>query len=133
LDNDAKVNKPMYDGDTPMHMAHYSGHKAVISLLCQCGAKINAQNEQGKTPLHCLLEEKGINSETKLEIIQAFRQLYDMTIKDKANKTVVDYAIEHCPESLSLLGNELLTTSAINTSVNMDDTNVTLLADIDLI
>jgi ankyrin repeat protein len=132
LDNGAKVDQPMYDGNTPMHMAHYKGNKEAIELLYQYQANINAQNAESKTPLHCLLEKKGINSETKLEITQAFHQIYDITIRDQNCKTVIDYAKEHCPELLSLLGNELLTTSAISTSVNMDDISVTLLADIDL-
>ncbi|WP_341789379.1 tetratricopeptide repeat protein [Rickettsia endosymbiont of Polydrusus tereticollis] len=97
LKNGADVNKPMYDRDTPMHMAHYSGHKEAMKLLHQYKANINVQNNQGKTPLHCLLESQNVTAATKLELIQEFRQLYD-----------------------------------ISTSDNMDDIEVTLLADTDL-
>ncbi len=124
--------------NTSMHMAHYTGNKEDIKLLLQYGAEINAKNDEGKTPVHCLLDRKNITSETKLEIIKEFRQLYDMTIKDKANKTVIDYATEHCPELLSLLSNSVEVTvdsSATNPSTSTNDNidiDVNLLADIDL-
>ncbi|WP_341751186.1 tetratricopeptide repeat protein [Candidatus Tisiphia endosymbiont of Piscicola geometra] len=127
-----------HPGNTSMHMAHYTGNKEDIKLLLQYGAEINAKNDEGKTPVHCLLDRKNITSETKLEIIKEFRQLYDMTIKDKANKTVIDYATEHCPELLSLLSNSVEVTvdsSATNPSTSTNDNidiDVNLLADIDL-
>nr|XP_004211581.1 26S proteasome non-ATPase regulatory subunit 10-like [Hydra vulgaris] len=125
LDNGARVNQPLYDGNTPMHMAHYNGNIEAIKLLLQHEGNINAQNAEGKTPLHYLLEGKDINLETKLEIIQTFNQLYDVTLRDQDGKIVTDYASsENCPESLSLLINELLDTSPVSTSVNMDDINV---------
>ncbi|XP_047127347.1 uncharacterized protein LOC124808396 isoform X1 [Hydra vulgaris] len=98
LANGADVNKPMFDGDIPMHFAHYKGSKEAINLLLKHRAKINAQNAEGKTPLHCLLETNSLSSMTKLEIIEEFGQLYDITIKDKDGKTVIEYANEYCPE-----------------------------------
>ncbi|WP_375319152.1 ankyrin repeat domain-containing protein [Candidatus Tisiphia endosymbiont of Oplodontha viridula] len=98
------ANKPTDVGDTLMHIAHYKGNKEDIRLLYQYGAKINVQNIQGKTPLHCLLESKEVSTAIKLEMIQEFHQLYNVTIQDQDGKTVGDYAMEYCQESLPLLG-----------------------------
>jgi tetratricopeptide (TPR) repeat protein len=123
LDNYAKVNQPMYDGDTPMHMAYYKGNKEAIGLLLQYKANINAQTAEGKTPLHCLLESKNVSTETKLEIIQEFRQLYDITIKDKDDKTVTDYTKEHCPELLALLAINVKVVDPIDLSTTNHEIN----------
>ncbi|XP_065650028.1 uncharacterized protein LOC136078337 [Hydra vulgaris] len=98
LTNGADVNKPMFDGDTPMHLAHCEGSKEAINLLLKHGAKINAQNAEGKTPLHCLLEAKWLSTITKLEIIAEFGKLYDTTIRNNDGKTVIEYANEYWPE-----------------------------------
>ncbi|XP_012564572.2 uncharacterized protein LOC105848879 [Hydra vulgaris] len=98
-------NKPMVDGDTPMHMAHYMGHKEAIGLLLLYGANINSQNAIGKTPLHCLLEKEEVSSSTKLDIIQAYCHLYDMTVREQDGKTVTDCVKEHCAQALSLIAN----------------------------
>jgi|GEM_PF-6067012 len=106
LANGAKPNQLMNDGDTPMHMAHYKGIKGeVLQLLIKCGADINIVNNAGKTPLHCLLEQDIIEVGTKLEIISECLKLYNLTIKDLDDRTVIDYAKEY-PEVLSLLSNE---------------------------
>ena len=43
------------DGSTPLHCATWKGHEAVVALLLQAGADVNAQNRNehwGTTPLH---------------------------------------------------------------------------------
>ena len=43
------------DGSTPLHCATWKGHEAVVALLLQAGANVNAQNSNehwGTTPLH---------------------------------------------------------------------------------
>ncbi|MDD9335499.1 MAG: hypothetical protein PV347_05715 [Rickettsiaceae bacterium] len=97
-------NKPTDFGDTLMHIAHSQGNKEDIILLHKYGAKINVQNVQGKTPVHCLLESKEVSTATKLAMIQEFHQLYNVTLQDQDGKTVRDYAMEYCQESLPLLG-----------------------------
>ena len=67
LEKGANVDQPMYDGDTPMHMAHYKGSREAIRLLLDYKANINAQNNEGKTPLNCLLASQGVTIESKLE------------------------------------------------------------------
>ena len=43
------------DGSTPLHWATWKGHLAIVSLLLDAGADVNAQNHNdhwGTTPLH---------------------------------------------------------------------------------
>ncbi|XP_047143289.1 uncharacterized protein LOC105846068 isoform X1 [Hydra vulgaris] len=107
LNRGADANKPMFNGDTPMHMAHYSGHKEAMKLLLHHGASINPQNAEGRTPLHCLLGSRDVNTATKLEIVQEFLAMYDVTIKDQSGKSITNYAQEYCPEVLPLFPNNV--------------------------
>jgi ankyrin repeat protein len=43
------------DGSTPLHCAIWKGHEAVVALLLESGADVNAHNQNdhwGTTPLH---------------------------------------------------------------------------------
>ncbi|WP_375334053.1 ankyrin repeat domain-containing protein [Candidatus Tisiphia endosymbiont of Xenochironomus xenolabis] len=126
LANGADVNKPMYDGNTPMHMTHYKGNKEAIKLLLQYGAEINAKNDEDKTPLHCLLKQPDVGSETKLDIIKEFHGMYDVTAQDKDGKTVIDYAKEHCPELLSLFSDNVVesSNSSITNTITSDNIDI---------
>jgi len=44
---------------TPLHFAAFHGHEAVVRLLCNSGANINAVDKDGKTPLHYSLRFNG--------------------------------------------------------------------------
>lgn len=106
LEKGAEVDKPMFDGDTPMHMAHYGGNKEAIELLLKYDANINVQNQKGETPLHCLLAKTDITIDVKLSVISKFLSDYDLTLEDKTGKTAFDIAREHCPEALALLARD---------------------------
>ena len=114
LASGADANKPMFDGHSPMLMAHYGGHKEAISLLHQYGADINSQNNQGKTPLHCLLEFNYVSSGNKLMVINEFLTIYDMKIKDQGGKTAIDYAIKYYPKLLPILATNVEPINSIN-------------------
>ena len=39
-------------GETPLHWAAKSGHEKVVEVLLKAGAKIEAKDKDGMTPLH---------------------------------------------------------------------------------
>jgi ankyrin repeat protein len=53
------VNLRDYDRhNTPIHWAASGGNLDAIELLLEYGADVNAQNKNGRTPLHCLISER---------------------------------------------------------------------------
>jgi tetratricopeptide (TPR) repeat protein len=102
LDNGADANQAMSDGDTPLHMAHYTGNRKVIHMLLSHGGDINGQNDQGKTPLHVLIETKEVGLKVKQQLWEEFREHYDENLVEGNGKTARDYASENCPELLSV-------------------------------
>lgn len=52
LSEGAMVNVTNFFSDTPLHIAAYEGHNAVIELLINHGADINCKSRNGLTPLH---------------------------------------------------------------------------------
>lgn len=104
LDNEADVSIAMYDGDTPMHMAHYNANKEALELLIACGANINVQNNDKKTPLHCMLEKQSLDVQLKLETLKLYQDKYDFSLRDINGKSAFDYAKEYCTEAVELIG-----------------------------
>lgn len=90
-------------GDMPIHEAHMGGKIDVIDYLLAQGVDINIQNDEGKTPLHFLLEWVDTNIETKLAVIDKYKDKYNLSLQDKDGKTPLDYAQDHCLEALSYL------------------------------
>ena len=45
------INVPFQDGTTPLHLAAFKGHPAMLSLLLANGADANSENCDGQTPL----------------------------------------------------------------------------------
>ena len=50
-DEPALVNAHSHDGWTPLHLASFFGHIEVANLLLARGADVNAQDDEGNTPL----------------------------------------------------------------------------------
>ena len=123
----ADPNQPMDDEDTPMHIAHYKCNRGAIELLLLYHASINIPNHQGKTPLHCLLEKKGIDKILKLKIIQEFKEKYDFTITDNQGQAPLDYARTYCPEAKALI------TEIMHYSTNLMPQQNSLTAECDLV
>jgi tetratricopeptide (TPR) repeat protein len=103
LQSGVDPNLPIYDGNTPMHMAHHGGNIETIRLLSKYHANINTQNYEEKTPLHCLLEQENIDPEIKISIIKEFSHLYDFSIQDNEDETPLDYARQHCSEVVGFM------------------------------
>ena len=48
----ADVNEPTNDGTTPIYIAAYNGHAAVVEILGRLGAYFNKPDNDGTTPTH---------------------------------------------------------------------------------
>lgn len=79
----------------------------------------------GKRALHGLLDIKDVSSETKLEIIKEFRQMYNVSVQDKDDKTAIDYI-----RALYLFPNNVAESSYspifITNTITSNNTNVDL-------
>ena len=52
LSNGANVNQADYDGSSPLHLAAYEGHEAVVAILLSNGANVNQADKNGNSTLH---------------------------------------------------------------------------------
>ncbi len=84
VDRDADVNKP---GWTPLHYAATGGHLAVIELLLEHSAYIDAESPNGSTPL--MLAAMYGSPESVKHLIQAGA---DLTVKNQLGMTALDFA-----------------------------------------
>jgi len=55
LEKGSNVNTRLRDGQTPLHLAVLSAHKAAAEQLLNHGADIEAKNDTGNTPLLCAI------------------------------------------------------------------------------
>ncbi|MBB64804.1 MAG: hypothetical protein CMO81_07040 [Waddliaceae bacterium] len=61
------VNKKDFEGCTPLHIASANSCSQLVSFLLEKGAKVNALDRQGRTPLHYAAEHSPRNIEFLLE------------------------------------------------------------------
>ena len=92
----AKINKVIKDGyfggQLPIHNVSRSKNIDVARFLIEHGAKINAQDNDGKTPLHIAV------SFVNYELIPLYLEHgADPCIRDKDGKTPIDIALEPIP------------------------------------
>jgi|GEM_PF-4296908 len=59
------ICEPTADGDQILHFACWQKHSAIVDLLIEAGADVNARGDFGKTPLHYAIYE-GDESSTML-------------------------------------------------------------------
>ena len=53
----ADINKANDDDETPLFIAAYEGHEAILRALIEAGADINKAKDTGATPLFVAAEE----------------------------------------------------------------------------
>ncbi|KAJ6244879.1 mitogen-activated protein kinase kinase kinase 20 [Anaeramoeba flamelloides] len=89
LEARAHVNVEDKWGFTPLHfLVKNTKDVSLIEMLIKNGAKVNAQNLQQQTPLHCLFETKSPSKSVVKVLIQSGANL---SILDKQGKTVLHY------------------------------------------
>lgn len=76
-----------FDKASPLHFAANLCHEDVVDFLIEKGAKVNALNKKGKTPLHKAAEASCFSAVASLLEAGA-----DPLIKDQANKLAYEYA-----------------------------------------
>jgi ankyrin repeat protein len=88
IERGAEVNKPSFDGDTPLHGVCYVGKIGVMSILKEFGADPSAKNMDGKIPLHCMIESGGIEKQNKIEAIKAYKNLFGIDLAATDNNGI---------------------------------------------
>ncbi|KAL5003060.1 ankyrin repeat-containing domain protein [Aspergillus recurvatus] len=91
-----RVDSSDVHGQAPIFQAIYRGHLDTLETLVSAGADPSQQNDDGHTPLHCLVERSGRQPILAPEDEQAMRFLLDHgadpVIKDGRGMTVLDLA-----------------------------------------
>ena len=58
MQNNAEINSPDFDGDTPLHFAVMNNNLEAVEYLLENGANTNVKNKDGITPLHIAVKRK---------------------------------------------------------------------------
>lgn len=85
LERGAEVNKPSFDGDTPLHGVCYVGRVSVMRILKEFGVNYRAKNMDGKIPLHCMIESQGIDKQNKIQSIKSYKEIFGIDLSDSDN------------------------------------------------
>lgn len=78
VQNNAEVNSPDFDGDTPLHFAVMNNNLEAVEYLLENGANTNVKNKDGITPLHIAVKEKNYDITGKLLAAGADRNTKDI-------------------------------------------------------
>ena len=74
-------------GNTPLHLAVRRGHKAIVGLLLQHKADVNAPTKKGTTPVHCAV------AAGSLELLDLLaRHGAKLDAGDRTRRTAIHYA-----------------------------------------
>ena len=93
---DADINHP---GWTPLHYAATGGHTAIIQLLLEESAYIDAESPNGTTPL---MMAARYGNEKAVQML--INEGADLTLKNQLGLTALDFAVQgRRPESIKLL------------------------------
>ncbi|VUC29543.1 unnamed protein product [Clonostachys rosea] len=103
LDNGARMTID-YENNTPLHRLRNIGSlelsvdssASLLDALLERGANINAQNKQGKTPLHCVAETAGNSHLIRILVNRGA----SLSMRDGSGVTPLGYAAAHCPQQI---------------------------------
>lgn len=84
VNQDVELNF-MENGQSPLHLAVTKGYPDIVRMLVNCGANIEAVNEDGKTPIDIALEKRFIRSS---EIL--FRAAKFYASREKVSEPTID-------------------------------------------
>ena len=107
IKRDADINHP---GWTPLHYAATGGHTAIIQLLLDESAYIDAESPNGSTPL---MMAARYGNEKAVQLL--LNEGADMTLKNQLGLTALDFAVQgRRPESIKLLQSASKSTEEAN-------------------
>ena len=78
VQNNAEINSPDFDGDTPLHFAVMNNNAETVAYLLENGANTNVKNKDGITPLHIAVKEKNYDITGRLLSAGADRNTKDI-------------------------------------------------------
>ncbi|KAJ1562518.1 Arf-GAP with coiled-coil, ANK repeat and PH domain-containing protein 1 [Nowakowskiella sp. JEL0078] len=84
------VNEVDLQKKSILHHAVAVGDIAIVELLYQWNANLNAQDEHGRTPLHVAVE----NNNAEMSSILYSKRLMNIHLKDENDRTPMDVAVE---------------------------------------
>lgn len=111
----ADVNVTDVNGDTPIHFAARFGNEVLFKLLLKPEANINSKNNQGCTPVHCLVWStiSGVVSDLKTNLMSLGIQVnLENNSGDTALHLAAKYQNEKLFQLLLLLNADLNSTNA---------------------
>ena len=97
----AKINANTFRGNTPLHLAAFSGRSLNIKLLLDNGANIEAENDFGERPIHYALNPLNSDEERPLE----YEKAIEMLIQNGARLDDKDFE-RQSPIHLAILSKE---------------------------
>jgi ankyrin repeat protein len=101
LEHGALVNATTNNGETVLHNAALMNNTELVQLLLENGADPNIQQAQGMTPLHFALSA----GKDRLQVVRLLvAHGADSSVRDEYGRTPKDYAKDHHPKPLELLG-----------------------------
>lgn len=89
------------DGSTPLHCATWKGHQAVVALLLNAGADVNAQNHNdhwGTTPLHA-----AAHANQAAIALMLIEHGADLNAKDLSGQTPMHHTTFHKAKAVAAL------------------------------